>query len=92
MSSSITVTGKKISAEYNQAFGENQPAAIYIQGVHHIHGVMEKLEFVVFDGNGSAIMSGNETIAGDDYSAWDKNNAEYPYEYVCAKRGFSIVD
>lgn len=87
----IVVTGRKITMPTNSVFGENQPNAIYVQGIHHVHGQFEKLEFVVFDAQGTAILSGSEVIEGADYSNWDKNNADYPYQYVCGKRGMQLV-
>lgn len=91
MQEQISIVTRAITAQPNPVFGDNQPASMYVQGIHHVHGQFEKLEFLVFDANGGAIMSGNETIAGEDYNNWDKNNADYPYQYVCGKRGFSLV-
>lgn len=88
----MNIQPKLISAPNNTMFGDNQPAAIFVQGVQHVHGQFEKLEFVVFDANAQPVMTGNETIEGDDYANWDKNNANYPYEFVASKRGFTLVN
>lgn len=72
-------------------FGDKQPDSIYVHGIHHVFGHFVKLEFVVFDVDKQQVMSGNETIEGADYQAWDKNDALYPYQYVCQKRGMELV-
>lgn len=89
--SQVQIIARTISAANNPVFGDNQPVAIFVQGIQHQHGEFEKLEFVVFDAEGRPVMSGNETISGDDYINWDKNNIDYPYQYVCNKRGFTLV-
>lgn len=87
----VQVIPRAITMENNPVFGDNQPTHIFVQGIHHQHGLFEKLEFLVFDANGTAILSGNETIEGADYANWNKNDADFPYQYVCNKRGMQLV-
>lgn len=72
-----------------EIFAKGTATQIQFRGVDNFIDVCD-LQWSFLDANDIVLVSGNEPIAGDDYTNWDGNNS-FPLTHLQSKLGFQIL-